>query len=423
MIEEWRPIPNYEKWYEVSNLGRIKILAYVTDRLRKGVMQSIRVNEVISDPHPQKDGYRRIELHNRDTGKISTVKISKLVAEIFNNIQNEPFTHCDGVLSNDCADNIVKCADLLDYSECNWKGVVGFEDCYQVSDTGLIRNVRGKYLAFSETFDGYLEVGLARNGKTKTLKVHRVVAEAFLDTWDADLEVNHKDGNKKNNCVSNLEMVTHQDNMTHYWRSPVFAEQQKEYREYDKQAMTERWQNPEFRNKVQNIFDSPEYKAAHSVACKKIYDDPEQRKRAGEQSKQRWADPEYHDKQIEAIKKGWSDPSKRAEVGKRLSRLVWMTQPDGTYFRCPPDEVEAKLADGYVIGRKGFKLSKQISIYCRETDTTYSSMSECDRALGLHDGDTYHIMNGSKIKRLEETKRKYHLSYATEKRSNGTVSW
>lgn len=58
MKEEWRPIPNYEKWYEVSNSGRIKILAYVTQRPSGGMMESMHMNEVISDPHPQKDGYR-----------------------------------------------------------------------------------------------------------------------------------------------------------------------------------------------------------------------------------------------------------------------------------------------------------------------------------------------------------------------------
>lgn len=85
------------------------------------------------------------------------MKIFKLIAAIFNNIQNKPFTHRDADLSNDCADNIVKCADLLDYSDCNWRRVIGFEDHYQVSDTGLIRNVKGRYLKLSESLDGYLD--------------------------------------------------------------------------------------------------------------------------------------------------------------------------------------------------------------------------------------------------------------------------
>lgn len=62
---------------------------------------------------------------------------------------------------------------------------------------GLLRAVPGT--------SGYLQVGLsAATGNAVTLKIHRLVAEAFLGPMPVGLSVNHKDGNKLNNCVGNL---------------------------------------------------------------------------------------------------------------------------------------------------------------------------------------------------------------------------
>lgn len=60
---------------------------------------------------------------------------------------------------------------------------------------------------------GYLRVGI---GSSKHL-VHRLVAEAFLPTYSSDLTVNHIDGDKANNCVTNLECITQQNNVVHSW--------------------------------------------------------------------------------------------------------------------------------------------------------------------------------------------------------------
>ena len=66
--------------------------------------------------------------------------------------------------------------------------------------------------------DGYKEVGLYYNNKRYFRRVHRLVAEAFISNPNHLPQINHKDGNKENNCVNNLEWVTCQDNLLHSFR-------------------------------------------------------------------------------------------------------------------------------------------------------------------------------------------------------------
>ena len=106
-----------------------------------------------------------------------------------------------------------------------WKDVVGYEGLYKVSDEGRIYSVErkdsrgnrcgGRILKPRYYKDGYLRVTLCKNGKSKTKKVHRLVAGAFIPNPKGFLEVNHKDENKSNNESSNLEWCTHKYNMNH----------------------------------------------------------------------------------------------------------------------------------------------------------------------------------------------------------------
>lgn len=114
-----------------------------------------------------------------------------------------------------------------------WLPVVGYEGFYEVSDTGNIRgldrsaltvegwtqHVKGITLKQKDTKDGYKEVTLQRNGKAHSIRVHRIVAMAFIGEPQGEAkEVNHKDGNKKNNNVSNLEWVTSSENQIHAYK-------------------------------------------------------------------------------------------------------------------------------------------------------------------------------------------------------------
>ena len=107
----------------------------------------------------------------------------------------------------------------------NIKEVVGFEG-YYIGDDGVIYTTKknGGYkreltkMKLREDKDGYLEVGMYKNKKRYFRRVHRVVAEAFIPNTDHLPQINHKDGNVKNNTVDNLEWCTCQDNLLHSFR-------------------------------------------------------------------------------------------------------------------------------------------------------------------------------------------------------------
>jgi len=89
-------------------------------------------------------------------------------------------------------------------------------DNYAVSNAGNVINVKTKRVLKQEvTKGGYLSVSVCQNNMKKTLRVHRLVGLCFVSNPDNKPYINHKDGNKKNNCASNLEWVTAKENDTH----------------------------------------------------------------------------------------------------------------------------------------------------------------------------------------------------------------
>ena len=110
-----------------------------------------------------------------------------------------------------------------------WKDVVGFEGLYKVSDKGRVYSVErmssqcrrygGRMLKPKYGGKGYPQVSLHKNGISKTKSVHQLVAEAFIPNPKGFLEVNHKDENKSNNELSNLEWCTREYNVNYGTRS------------------------------------------------------------------------------------------------------------------------------------------------------------------------------------------------------------
>ena len=100
-----------------------------------------------------------------------------------------------------------------------WKVIPAFGGRYEVSETGEIRHSLNKNIRKARTNKfGYLQLNFSRNdgtGKSDTILVHRLIAMTFIPNPNDLPEVNHKDGNKQNNHVSNLEWCTYSENGKH----------------------------------------------------------------------------------------------------------------------------------------------------------------------------------------------------------------
>lgn len=105
-----------------------------------------------------------------------------------------------------------------------WKDIKGYEGLYQISNLGNVKSLRRKVYNhyIKERLlnpviikKGYLQIKLRKENNYKHFKVHRLVAQAFIPNPKNLPQVNHKDGDKTNNCVDNLEWVTEKENMRH----------------------------------------------------------------------------------------------------------------------------------------------------------------------------------------------------------------
>lgn len=101
--------------------------------------------------------------------------------------------------------------------EKEWKYAVGFEGLYWVSNYGAVySSITDKVMKLKTTVFGYKTVALTDVWKNrKTIFVHRLVADAFLDNPENKPQVNHIDGNKINNHISNLQWATGEENIGH----------------------------------------------------------------------------------------------------------------------------------------------------------------------------------------------------------------
>lgn len=137
-----------------------------------------------------------------------------------------------------------------------WKAIPGYEGLYEVSNKGNVRNVRrNTLLRLPKNNNRYIRVSLCKNGIKTGLTVHRLVAGAFIPNPDNLPEVNHKDEDKTNNRVENLEWCDHKYNMNYgtrniraketaikngYYTGLSKEEYRKKYRDKNKEKIREK---------------------------------------------------------------------------------------------------------------------------------------------------------------------------------------
>lgn len=112
-----------------------------------------------------------------------------------------------------------------------WKDIVDYEGLYQVSNLGRIKTLsknkvtpdgrvgktKEKIMQINHNNWGYCTIALSKKGKKKRFRIHRLVAEAFIDNPNNYKEINHIDCNKDNNKVENLEWCTRSYNVKYYF--------------------------------------------------------------------------------------------------------------------------------------------------------------------------------------------------------------
>lgn len=235
--EVWKPVPNYEGLYEVSNLGEVRSI----DRIcvnSKGVSRRLKGKLIKFDYCS--GNYVFVALWKNDN--CYKIRVSELVASVFmpeydgrpvyhknqnfkdNRLSNLTLTVPDVVNPFDGLDfNIFDCKDEV------WKVVEGFED-YYISSRGRLlscskyiksKDVRYAYrkariVEFDPACVTYYEITLHKsNGSTCDKLIHRLVAETFIPNPNNLPYINHIDANIHNNDVSNLEWCDPKHNAQH----------------------------------------------------------------------------------------------------------------------------------------------------------------------------------------------------------------
>lgn len=223
MSEEWRSVPNFEAYYQVSSGGQVRSLPRVSTNGRG----PRRLKGRVLVPY-MGTGYPQIKLSA--DGKRRGVAVHVLVAEVFIGARPEGaiVRHLNGDRNDNHVENIgyeLPDTDLENANEA-WRPVPGFEGFYEVSDQGRVRSLARSWSTGFGTrckpatllhphvgANGYKGLSLKVAGGQDTRNVHSLVAEAFIGPRPEDMDVCHENGDKTDNRVENLRYDTRNGNM------------------------------------------------------------------------------------------------------------------------------------------------------------------------------------------------------------------
>lgn len=202
--EIWADVPGYEELYQISNFGRPRSKDRVrAQRNSSGkIINHLYKGKLISiDYSASKFG----ALNIYDKSHKTTIPIYDLVCQAFGQVYADDFFLDSTSYADTVSDEWVPIPE--------WSG-------YQVSKEGNVRRlVNNHYIVLKPWLvSGYYAVRLSINNCSQDKLIHRIVAETFISNPSSKPEVNHKDGNKLNNHVDNLEWVTKSENAKHAWK-------------------------------------------------------------------------------------------------------------------------------------------------------------------------------------------------------------
>lgn len=149
-----------------------------------------------------------------------------------------------------------------------WKDIENFEGYYQVSDKGRVRSLdriikgnrnssyvrKGQLLSPIFNSEGYLSVNLTKEHQQKGMRINRLVAQAFIENPNNLPEVNHKDFNKQNNFVNNLEWMTTKENSQHFFSSKISEVRNKKLRHENNPRSRVNWNDAKLIRKLREEF-------------------------------------------------------------------------------------------------------------------------------------------------------------------------
>ena len=199
-----------------------------------------------------------------DTYKVGTVanstsKMHKLLSKPFE-MSDFSFDHLTGYRNE-----VKQFIPPIDELNEEWKNI---QYGYKISNQGRVKNPQGKILGGSTHKDSYRFVTI----KGKQIPIHRIVAENFIENKYDKPFVNHKDGNKMNNSVDNLEWVTQQENIQHSYKNKLQPSTVKTYKgkftDEQRQQIKDEYNNTDISRRQLAL----KYNVSHTCICDIIND-------------------------------------------------------------------------------------------------------------------------------------------------------